>query len=128
LIIDTDVLVWFYRGDKTAKEAVLNAVPFKVSVITYIELLEGVRNKNELGKLKKDFSDWGVEILQVNENVSLKATALVEKYKLSHSLGLADSLIAATALENNETLLTGNAKHYSYIKTLNIDRFERPQE
>jgi predicted nucleic acid-binding protein len=124
LIIDTDVLVWFYRGYETAKKTILNAIPFKVSAITYLELLEGIRNKEELSKLKNDFSEWGVEILQMNESISLKAISLVEKYKLSHNLELADSLIAATVLENNETLLTGNIKHYSYIKNLNVNKFE----
>ena len=123
MIIDTDVLIWFYRGYEIAKKIVLNAVPFKISAITYIELLEGIRNKEELGKLKEDFSEWGVEILQVNESISSKAIALVEKYKLSHNLELADSLIAATALENNEILLTGNFKHYGYIKNLNVNKF-----
>ena len=123
MIIDTDVLIWFYRGYEIAKKIVLDAVPFKVSAITYIELLEGIRNKEELGKLKEDFSEWGVEILQINESISSKAIALVEKYKLSHNLELADSLIAATALENNEILLTGNFKHYGYIKNLNVNRF-----
>ncbi len=126
MIVDTDVLVWFYRGYESAKKTVLSAVPFKVSAITYIELLEGIRNKEELNKLKKDFSEWGVEILQINENISLKAIALVEKYKLSHNLELADSLIAATALENNENLLTGNFKHYSYVKNLNVNKFALP--
>jgi len=124
LIIDTDVLVWFYRGYEVAKKTILNAIPFKVSAITYIELLEGIRNKNELSRLKNDFSEWGVELLQINESISMKAIALVEKYKLSHNLELADSLIAATALENDETLLTGNIKHYSYIKNLNVNKFE----
>jgi len=124
LILDTDVLVWFYRGGEVAKKTVLNEIPFKISAITYIELLEGIRNKDELGKLKEDFAEWGVEILHINENISLAAIALVEKYKLSHSLELADSLIAATALENNETLLTGNFKHFNYIKNLNVNKFE----
>jgi len=124
LIIDTDVLIWFYRGYETAKKTILNFIPFKVSAITYLELLEGIRNKEELSKLKDDFSKWGIEILQINESISLKAIALVEKYKLSHNLELADSLIAATVLENNETLLTGNIKHYSYIKNLNVNKFE----
>ena len=124
MIIDTDVLIWFYRGYESAKKTILNVIPFKVSAITYLELLEGIRNKDELGKLKDDFSKWGIEILQINESISLKAIALVEKYKLSHNLELADSLIAATVLENNETLLTGNIKHYSYIKNLNVNKFE----
>ena len=124
MIIDTDVLVWFYRGYEIAKKTILGVIPFKVSAITYIELLEGIRNKDELSRLKDDFSEWGVEILQINESISLKAIALVEKYKLSHNLELADSLIAATVLENDETLLTGNIKHYSYIKNLNVSKFE----
>jgi len=128
LIVDTDVLVWFYRGYEVAKKAILNIIPFKVSAITYIELLEGIRNKEELSRFKDDFLEWGVEVLQINENISLKAIDLVEKYKLSHNLELADSLIAATVLENDETLLTGNVKHYSYIKNLNVNKFENLKE
>jgi len=64
LIIDTDVLIWFYRGYEVAKKTILNVIPFKVSAITYLELLEGIRNKDELGKLKDDFLKWGIEILQ----------------------------------------------------------------
>jgi len=124
LIIDTDVLVWFYRGYEVAKKTILNTIPFKVSAITYLELLEGIRNKDELSRLKDDFWKWGIEVLQINESISLKAIALVEKYKLSHNLELADSLIAATVLENNEILLTGNIKHYGYIKNLNVSKFE----
>jgi len=124
LILDTDVLVWFYRGSEVAKKIILNEIPFKISAITYIELLEGIRNKDEFSKLKEDFVEWGVEILQINENISLAAIALVERYKLSHNLELADSLIAATTLENKETLLTGNFKHFSYIKNLNANKFE----
>jgi len=124
LILDTDVLVWFYRGSEAAKKILLNEIPFKISAVTYIELLEGIRNKEEFSKLKEDFAEWGIETLQINENISSAAIALVEKYKLSHNLELADSLIAATALEYNETLLTGNFKHFNYIKSLNANKFE----
>ena len=42
---------------------------------------------------------------------------------LSHSLELADSIIAATALEYHEVLLTANEKHYGFIPNIEINRF-----
>jgi predicted nucleic acid-binding protein len=40
----------------------------------------------------------------------------VEQHYLSHSLKLADALIAAAAVSNGTPLLTGNDKHYNIIK------------
>ena len=37
---------------------------------------------------------------------------------------LAAALIAATALEPDLTLLTGNTKHFAALETLKIERFE----
>jgi len=45
---------------------------------------------------------------------------------LSHSLSLADALIAATALHYQLPLLTANDKHYRMIADLNLDIF-RPE-
>jgi predicted nucleic acid-binding protein len=39
---------------------------------------------------------------------------------------LADAIIAATAMEYHETLLTANDKHYKFIPNIQIDRF-RPK-
>jgi predicted nucleic acid-binding protein len=44
----------------------------------------------------------------------------MEEYKLSHGLELGDAIIASTALEYNETLITGNIKHYEYMHEINI--------
>ena len=42
---------------------------------------------------------------------------------LSGGLHLADALIAATALEHSLTVLTANAKHFSIIEGLNMEKF-----
>ena len=34
MIIDTDVLIWYLRGNKKATGTVVNAVPFAVSIVT----------------------------------------------------------------------------------------------
>jgi predicted nucleic acid-binding protein len=49
---------------------------------------------------------------------------LVERYALSHSVNLSDALIAATAIQHGETLMTGNRKHYSVIPDLDISEFK----
>ena len=123
MIIDTDVLIWYLRGNEKAQNAINANVPFKISVINYMELIQGMNDKRELRLLQKYFKKWSVEIIQITEIISTRAMFLVEDYYLSHSLELADAIIATTALENNEILLTANDKHYKYIPNIQINKF-----
>ena len=123
MIIDTDVLIWYLRGNENAKKAVYANIPFKISVINYLELLHGMKNKRELQLLQKYIRKWSTEIIQINENISTRAMFFVEDYHLSHSMELGDAIIAATALENHEIILTANDRHYSFIPNINISKF-----
>jgi predicted nucleic acid-binding protein len=123
VIFDTDVLIWFYRGNTRARQLVEATLPFKVSAVTYMELLAGIRNKEELRRLKSDFESWGIEVLPIGEEVSEKAVRQMEQYKLSHNLEMPDSLIAATAIEERDALVTGNIKHYGYLPGLKTIAF-----
>ncbi len=73
MIIDTDVLIWYLRGNDKAKEAVINAIPFSISVVTFMELLQGARNRNEMDAIKKEFNEMGVHIIPINARISSKA-------------------------------------------------------
>jgi predicted nucleic acid-binding protein len=126
VLVDTDVLIWYLRGNEKAAKIISANTPFNISVITYMELLQGMRDKNELRTLQKFFKHLSIKIIQINENISTHAMFLVEDYYLSHSMELADAVIAATALEYHETLLTANDKHYRFIPNIQIDRF-RPK-
>jgi len=124
LIIDTDVLIWYLRGNRNAQKAVNAYVPFKISVINYMELLRGLRDKNEYSILQKYLKSRQIEILQISESISSRAMFYVEDYCLSHSMELGDAIIAATALEYREVLLTANEKHYGFIPNIQISRFK----
>ena len=88
-----------------------------------MELVQGMRNKDELRMLQKTLKQWNVKTIYVNEEISAKALFLVEEYFLSHSMQLADALIGATATMYGMTLITANDKHYKIIKELEMQVF-----
>jgi predicted nucleic acid-binding protein len=123
LIIDTDVLVWELRGNKKAQNVIHDNMPFSISVITYLELIQGMRDKKEMKSFIKQLSKWNVKIIQINNDISTRAMIFIEQYALSHSMELADSLIAATCINESEMLLTANDKHYRHIPNIQIKKF-----
>ena len=124
MMIDTDILIWYMRGNNKAQKIVEKLNGFCISVITYMELVQGMRNKQELVILRRALRKWNVKILFITEDISTKAMFLVEQHFLSNSLELADALIASTAISNGLKLLTGNIKHYKVIKNIETAGFK----
>jgi predicted nucleic acid-binding protein len=125
LIIDTDVLIWYLRGNEKAKTIVEDAVPFSISVVTYMEIIQGMRNKEEFKVFQKQLLKWNTKIIQIDQEISSRAMFYVQEYALSHSMMLADALIAGTAVQNSETVLTANDKHYRFIPNIEWNSPER---
>jgi hypothetical protein len=123
MLVDTDVLIWYMRGNEKAYQVIENLDKFFISVVTYMELVQGLRNKKELNHLRKALHGWNAQILYVSEEISAKAMFYVEQHFLSHSMQLADALIGATAIARGLPMLTGNDKHYKVMKELEIKKF-----
>lgn len=123
MLIDTDILIWYLRGNKKAFDIIENQKGFFLSVVTYIELVQGMRNKHELNMLRNALRNWDSKLIYIDETISVKAMFYIEQHFLSHSLQLADALIAATAITNGLKILTGNSKHYKVIEELEIIEF-----
>ena len=94
-----------------------------MSVITYMELVQGMRNKNELNKLRRAIHAWNSKILYISEEISVKAMFFIEQHYLSHSILMADALIGATAVAYGLPIPTGNDKHYKILKGVQIKKF-----
>jgi predicted nucleic acid-binding protein len=123
MLVDTDVIIWYMRGNEKARDY-LDANPyFQISVVTYMELVQGMRNKQELRALRRALRSWNAEVIYINEEISSKAMFYVEQHYLSHSVALADALIAATAVSYGLSLLTGNDKHYKVLKEVDVNKF-----
>lgn len=112
MIFDTDVMIWAFRGNAKALDAIDAATERAISAVTYMELLQGVRNKRELLSMKRFLSTLGFSVLPVTANISSRAVAIMETAALRSDLGVCDSFIFATALDTGDTLLSGNAKHF----------------
>ncbi len=123
MLVDTDVLIWYMRGNEKAGKAISDLDGFSVSVVTYIELVQGLRNKEELNIMRNSFKRLKAGIIYINEEISTKAMFLVEQYYLSHSIQLADALIGATSMVYGLPLLTANTKHYKTIKNIILQKF-----
>lgn len=123
LLIDSDVLIWLTRGHVGAKARLDLIHPWRLSVVTYLELAQGCRSKDELQRIKRGLAQRDSDVLPLTPAISEQAITLIDTYALSGGLQLADALIAATALDHGLTLLTANARHFSIIDGLNRERF-----
>ena len=88
-----------------------------------MELIQGMRGKDELRLFRKQISGWDTEIIQIDKEISSRAMYYVQEYASSHSMMPADALIAATVVQNGERLLTANGRHYRFIPNLECVRF-----
>lgn len=123
MIVDTDVLIWYAKKNKKAIDLLHTSHSLNISVVTYMEIIQGVRNKGERNAFKKALSTLKISVLQINDQVSTKAMFFVEQYALSHAMELADALIGATSIVYQLPLLTGNEKHYKHLPEIRMSEF-----
>jgi len=118
VLFDTDVLISLFRGNPKAARLVDATPERSISIATYIELVQGARSRQELRQIKDFLSDAAFQVIPLTDGIGHRASIYVEEYGLGTALGVADALIAATAVEHNQPLCTGNHRHYSLIKEL----------
>lgn len=119
-----DVLIWAQRGNLKAVKLIENADMLEISVLTYMELLQSA-NKKQQHQIIKDFlKDFNITLLPLTESIGHRALIYIEQYSLSHGIRAGDAMIAATAVERNSELISGNVKHYKMIQDLKLIAFK----
>lgn len=126
MIFDTDILIWYFRGNQKAKALIESgdADARWVSALSLMELYQGCRNKLELIDVQAFVAENISRILHPRTSVSEKAIHLISEYSLSNGLRVIDAMVAATALLHKARLATGNKKHFSFIPGLMLCLFE----
>jgi predicted nucleic acid-binding protein len=123
MIFDTDVLIWFFRGNPTAADLIEGQAERALSIVSLMELYQGARSRQETKVIRRFFADNSFRVIPISESISHLAATLVEDHALKDGLGVADALIAATARESGSVLATGNFRHKRSIPALDVKTF-----
>lgn len=118
-VVDTTILVGYLRRDSAAKDLVDHeraVEPLHASEMTRVEILSGMRSKEESGTLDLlSTLIWH----PVDQEIAELAGEMARRWLPSHhTIGIADFVIAATTFRSNARLLTLNVKHFPMIAGL----------
>jgi hypothetical protein len=117
ILLDTDVLVDFFRGHAKAVAFINdNADRIILSAIVVAELFAGVKGSAEQATLEEFVSLF--RVVPLNAEIAKAGGLHKSKFGKSHGVGLADAILAATAEAENADLKTLNTKHYPMLKDL----------
>lgn len=123
LIFDTDIIIWAQKGNLKAATLIDKTEERAISIMTFMELLQGAKNKIHHRKIKEFLHDYNFLVLPLTANIGHRALIYVEEYTLVMGIGVVDAIIAATAVEASMTLATSNQKHYNKIRDLQLKVF-----
>jgi predicted nucleic acid-binding protein len=113
-LLDTDVLIDVQRGHPPAVAWFSNQTEsLAIPGFVVMELVHAARNARELRSARTLVAPFPV--IWPTEADCARALSDLIALHLSHSLGLVDALIAATAVGQGATLCTFNVKHYRHV-------------
>lgn len=122
-LLDSDVIIWILRGREDTiqlMEKIKKEVIPSCSVLSVFEIQAGMRRAEE--SKTNQFLD-ALKVWAVNKEIATLAAKYVREYrKKSKTLNPIDTMIAATCVLNNLTLVTYNPKDYP-IGELNTFKF-----
>ena len=118
-MIDTDVLIEYLRGsDRAAKFLEGLEGDLIISAMSVAELFSGVKGSEEMDAL--DQFMLAFQTIPIDDRLARQAGLIRQEYHPSHGVGLADALIAATALEEGAELVTFNRRHYPMVEDVSL--------
>ncbi|MGH7885775.1 MAG: type II toxin-antitoxin system VapC family toxin [Thermodesulfobacteriota bacterium] len=114
VVVDTDIIIWILRGNQEMRSKFYDlenqiSENLFITPVQLAEIYSGIRERERSDT--KYFIET-LRIIDINEEIGLLAGELLNKYKKSHNLTLADSLTGAATKYNNFRLWTLNKKHY----------------
>ena len=114
-LVDTDVAIDFLRQRDYARELLEHWAGeglLAISTLTHLEIYQGMKTSEEAAS--NAFLDGLISVV-VDIPIARRAgTMLGELRSKGMTIGIADAIIAATALQFGAPLLTNNVEHYPF--------------
>jgi tRNA(fMet)-specific endonuclease VapC len=124
-LLDTDILSEIGKGvdqvvarNATAYRNTFGRYTF--SAVTVAEVVRGFQKKQSVRRLQAFVASLpSMEVIPLEESAAVVAGRIAgELERLGRPIGLADSMIAAIALEHHLELVTGNTAHFQRVQQL----------
>ena len=114
-LLDTDIIIDFLRRREYARRLLENWAGeglLAISTLTHLEIYQGMKGDEE--ETTNAFLD-GLTSVTVDVPIARRAgRMLAELRSKGMTVSIADSIIAATALQLGTPLLTNNIEHYPF--------------
>ena len=110
--VDTCILIDYSKDNIEIDEQLFQY--YSINSIVQLELLAGALNKRELKKLNIILDKC--QLLEIDQDIMDLSVKLMNKYGLSHNMGVYDSIIASTCLIYDLPLLTHNKKDFRFLE------------
>lgn len=81
--MDTDVLIWHFRGFPKATKRLDQLPNLTLSAITWLELIQGFRSKEEMVAVQKSFEMRKAQRLPLTPTITERATTRMESLTLT---------------------------------------------
>lgn len=124
-VLDTNTLLDYFRGRGNVAKNLLAVPPSEVALpaIAAYEVWVGVLSSRNAGRRQAQYEQFlaTVEVLPFDAGVGRRAAAI--RYALERrgeGIGPLDTLIAATAVASNATLVTHNVREFGRVRGLKL--------
>lgn len=116
IFIDTCIVIDYINGKLEMNHSEIGR--YCLSSIVDMEVLTGVKNKRDLNTTNKKLNLFNT--IDTDQEIMNLARILLNKYVLSHGMGIYDAIIAATCLVYDLPLWTYNQKDFRFIDGLEL--------
>ena len=116
IFVDSCIVIDYINGKLSMDSKTIDQYCF--NSIVDMEVLAGVKNKRDLHTTNKKLNLF--KTIDIDQEVLNLARNLMNKYTLSHGMGIYDAIIAATCLVYDLPLLTYDKKDFKFIQELEL--------
>lgn len=119
ILVDSDVFIDFLRGHKKRLLRVFKKIQNKeiIAMTTTVNVAELYSGEDILDTKKCLFLERMLDYFEIVP-LEKEIAQLAGKLRLKYNLGLADAIIAATAIKKEAKLFSFNTKHFKKIDKL----------
>lgn len=124
-VLDTNTLVYFFKGIGQVGERMLSTPPSDIAIpaLVLYELEVGIAKSSSSDRRRAEF-DRVTEVVSIlpfgRKEAQVAAAVRADLEQIGKPIGPLDTLIAGTALANHATLVTHNTSEFGRVPNLEV--------